>query len=168
MGVRDWLKLRDKKAKVSFMDPVLGEITSRSDSFVSIVRFQGSEIELTIDPDGEDLELCLELARKIVEALEAIHAKAKSVASEKLLETYNVDWRFYSTVGDDGQSKEIEDPHLSASDFEQRLELAGIGVTGRSGVDFCFNDDGLFAGHSIFVTSFDGHKMNDVDASLFG
>ena len=94
MGVRDWLKLRDKKAKVSFIDPVLGELTSRSDSFVSIVRFQGSEFELTINPDGEDLELCLELclelAHKIVEGLEGIHTKAKSVASEILLETYNV------------------------------------------------------------------------------
>ena len=163
MGVRDWFKLRDKKAKVGLIDPILGELTSKSDAYASIVRFQGREFELTIDPDGEDLELCLGLARKIVEALEEMHTKAKSVASKILLETYNGDWRFYSTVSD-----EVEDPQLSASDFEQRLELAGIGVTGSSIIDFCFNDDGLFAGHSIFVTSLDGDKMNDVDASLFG
>jgi len=168
MGVRDWFKLKDKKAKLGLIDPVLGELISKSGSFVSIVRFQGREFELTIDPDGEDLELCLELARKIVEALEGIHIKAKSVASEILLETYNENWRFYSKIGDDGQSKEIEDPPISASDFEQRLKLTGISVTGSSGIDFCFNDDGLFSGHTVFVTSFDGDKMNDVDASLFG
>jgi len=163
MGVRDWFKPRDKKAKVGLIDPVLGELTSRPDGYASIVRFQGREFELTIDPDGEDLESCLGLARKIVEALEGMHTKAKSVASNILLETYNDDWRFYSTVSDD-----VEDPQLSANDFEQRLELAGIGVTGSLIIDFCFNDDNLFAGHSIFVTSFDGDKLNDVDASLFG
>lgn len=150
------------------IDPILGELTSRSNGFVSIVRFQGREFELTIDPDGEDLELCLEFARKIVNTLEGMHTKAKSVASKILLETYNDSWRFYSTVGDDGQPKEIEEPKLSASDFMQRLELASIGVTGDSAIDFCFNNDGLFWGHSIFVTSFDGVKMKDVDASLFG
>ena len=35
-------------------------------------------------------------------------------------------------------------------------------------IEFCYGDDKLFSGHSVFVTSFDGIAFADTDASLFG
>lgn len=32
----------------------------------------------------------------------------------------------------------------------------------------CFGDDGLFAGHGLIVTSFDGAAFTEIDATLFG
>jgi len=45
MGVRDWFKLREK-AKLGFIDSVLGELISKSDSFVSIVRFHHMTLKI--------------------------------------------------------------------------------------------------------------------------
>ena len=51
---------------------------------------------------------------------------------------------------------------------EEALQLVGLGVTGSTMIEFCFGDDGLFAGHNIFVSSFDGTVFADTHATLFG
>lgn len=151
-------------------DPVLGVLKSApqfSTCMLASVSYQGREISLTLDPDGEEVEACLGLARDLVTSLEVLESKARAVAAEKLLDEYNQSWRTFSRARADGSMEEVIHPVLAGSEFRQRLGLESLAVTG-SMIEFCFTDDGLFAGHSIFVTSFDGTGFTDTDATLFG
>lgn len=110
----------------------------------------------------------LDLAEKAVAALSELEAKAKLVAVRDLLTTYNEDWRHYGIVGENGSSIEVHDPELSSAEFQARLGLKGVTVTGSANIELCFSDGGMFAGHSVMVTSFDGIQFGNTYADLFG
>lgn len=51
--------------------------------------------------------------------------------------------------------------------FASRLQVLGVTVS-ASNIEFSFGDDGLFAGHTVFVPSFDGVAFDEGQATLFG
>ncbi len=169
----EWFKrilYGNEEPRIEFTDPKLGEVRSDpslENNLLMTVSFEGRDIELTLDPDGEELEECLEIARELSASLVEHNKKALSVASRDLLTNYNENWRFYGVSRGDGTTEEIEDPALTPTEFEARLRLTGLSVTGTS-VEFWYSDMNLFAGHSIFVDSADGLAFTDVHASLFG
>ncbi len=151
-------------------DPVLGELKSdpRLPGCVfASIPYQGRSIELRVDPDDVPIEECLSLARGFVASLENFETKARVVASQKLLGEYSQNWREFSRTRSDGNMERVVNPALDSVQFSQQLILESIAVTG-SVLEFCFGDNRLFAGHSIFVTSFDGAAFTDVAADLFG
>jgi hypothetical protein len=152
-------------------DNLLGEIAPDprlKGSFRASIPFEGRQIELSIQPDGVELDKCLAVARELVTFLKALEAKARVIAASELLTSYNSNWREFQRVLADGEVQDVTNPLLSADELAQRLQLTGIGVTGRSIVDFWFSDDGRFAGHSVFVTSFDATALGDTSVALFG
>jgi hypothetical protein len=102
-----------------------------------------------------------------VASLDALEAKARVVAADKLLVVYNHSWRVFSRARADGSTEEVVNPELTSTQFSQQLILGSLAVTG-SMIEFRFEDNRLFAGHSVFVTSFDGTGFTDTDAELFG
>jgi hypothetical protein len=154
-----------------FSDPILGEIRPHpvhADAWVCTVAGLAEPIELTIDLDGDPLENCLSLAREAAGNVPTLLDKARSVASDSLLATYNENWRCYREVGPDGSAVDVDNPVLTAAEFEAGLSLKSIRVCGGTMLEFCFADGGLFAGHSVFVISLDGMAFTDTSAELFG
>ena len=152
-------------------DPVLGLLEPHpalEGSLRADIPFKNGKLELLIEPDGDDLNRCLALARELVTSLKVLETKARAVAADSLLQNYNDNWREFQRARADGSIEDMSDPVLTADQFAQRLQLVGLGVTGSAMIEFCFGDDGLFAGHSIFVKSFDGTVFADTYATLFG
>lgn len=151
-------------------DPVLGQLTpdpQLAGSFETLVTFEGREIPLHVNPDDSDLETSLQLARALVEALETHTSKAKAAAAKNLLAEYNQHWRDFQRYHQDGAVEDVMNPALCEDAFMRKLRLASLSVEGTI-IDFHFEDGGLFAGHSVFVTSFDGLRLEDTAAALFG
>ncbi|MEP2770486.1 MAG: DUF2262 domain-containing protein [Paracoccaceae bacterium] len=171
--VRDWLRgigSPTKAATVVFVDPVLGPMEEDQrikGRLVSHIRLEDRNIELSIDPDGEPLEECVEAAQFLYNSLINIDQKARSVASRDLLNEYNESWRSFGVTYKDGTTKEIENPALTPDEFEATILLHSVNVTGTM-LEFRYSDKGLFAGHSIIVQAFDGVSFKDTHATLFG
>jgi hypothetical protein len=151
-------------------DEILGGL-SASERFPQAleggVDFKGRQIQILVRPDGEDMSDCLALARTIVSSLSKFDEIARAQAAQKLLDDYNNNWREYVKATGDGRSIKVSNPEISSEEFAERLTLGSIQVTGES-CTLGYDDGGLFAGHSIFVTSFDGAQFKDVHAELFG
>jgi hypothetical protein len=158
------------RTTATMIDPVLG--TLRNDphaegSLLGELSHAGQPVSLRIDPDGAGLESCLGLARRLMASLAEVEGKALAVAADRLLPTYNESWRSFQRALPDGSMEDVEHPVLSPDEFRTRLQLKEVAVTGDM-VELWFDDDHLFAGHGIFVSSFDGLDFADADATLFG
>ncbi len=171
--IGDWLrgvgvaKIADETVLV---DPVLGQMDEDHQikgRLVGHVSFENRNIELSVDPDGEPLEESLNTARTLSKSLISLDKKARSVASRDLLNEYNESWRRYSITSDDGTVKDVENPVLTPEAFEAKILLSSVDVSGKMLI-FCYADQGLFAGHSIFVEAFDGLPFKDANATLSG
>jgi hypothetical protein len=155
-------------------DPVLGTLVADSHlsgCLVASVPFEGRAIELRLDPNGAHMEACLILAREVVASLKGLEGKAATVAAAHLITEYNQSWRHFSRSRSDGSMEEVTHAELNESELARRLNFVSLLVSqdvDGSMVEFCFGDDGLFAGHSIFVTSFDGAAFQDTHVMLFG
>jgi hypothetical protein len=152
------------------LDPVLGSLKHdphAEGSLLGKLNHAGQLVSLRIDPDGEALESCLGLARRLTASLAEVEGRALAVATERLLPSYNESWRSFQRARPDGSMEDVEHPVLSPTEFCARLKLKGVSVTGGM-VELCFDDGHLFAGHGIFVSSFDGLDFADADATLFG
>jgi hypothetical protein len=132
------------------------------------VFHRGKTLTLHVEPDGGDLALAIAFARALVVSLATIDQKAREQAATDLLVTYNGSWREFQKTKEDGTFVAVSSPQLTASEFMARLELKSLEVTGNEICSLRYADGGLFAGHSIFVESFDGEKFSDFHASLFG
>ena len=131
-------------------------------------QYGGTKIPLTIDPDDKTIEETLLFAVSVAESLETMENEIKAVATRNLLNIYNDNWREYQTVMPDGSYKNVTDPELSTSEFESKLSIESINVTGNNWVEYWFAETGLFAGHSVFVQSLNGLDLSDARAEMFG
>lgn len=138
------------------------------DRLVGNVPFAGRNIALSINPDSSAPEAVFGLASSAVDALGHLDLMARKVAAKRLLPEYNSSWREFSRVGPDGQEEAVSRPELGESDFISRLSLASLEATGDSCLTLGYDDDHMFAGHSVFVTSFDGVQFFDAHAQLLG
>ncbi len=138
------------------------------DRLTGIIPFAGRTVVLSIHPDGSTMEAVMGLASSAVDALEQLDSLARQVAAKRLLAEYNSTWRQFISVDLEGQDAAASGPELGESDFMSRLMLISVEATGDSCLTLGYGDDHMFAGHSIFVTSFDGVQFADAHADLFG
>lgn len=136
-------------------------------TLVTNLSVGGHSVTLHLVPDDGEIEECVQLAKALVKSFAEVEIKARRVAGEKLLGRYNENWRMFSRINKGGQWEDVTNPELTLGAFADRLHLQAIEVSPAT-IEFCFGDDNLFAGHAIFVTSFDGLGFTDADASLFG
>jgi hypothetical protein len=71
-------------------------------------------------------------------------------------------------VQEDGSLKAVSNPELSEAEFEAKLSLNAVNVTGDRMIDLFYDDDGMFWGHGVVVTSLNGTDFNEAHAHLFG
>lgn len=125
-------------------------------------------IAIRIDPDGAPLEDALALASSAVESLDHLDARCRQLIAERLLEDYNAGWRVGHRTVADGAATAFAMPPLSPAAFGERLQFESLEVTGPTTLTVWYGDDGLFWGHGIYLDSFDGTALSDVQVSLFG
>ena len=132
------------------------------------VEYGSHLLVLTVDREDSTGQSSLALLATIIASLSRLDERARQAASASLLTTYNESWREYQEATGGGRFRDVTGPELDRSRFEQRLSLTSVSVTGPDTCAFGYDDDGLFWGHSVFVTSFDGAVFGDLHVELFG
>ena len=161
---------KDIRLSSSDVEAVFGSLRSdpkRSNLLVGSFSIGRRAIELRIDPDDRTLEECHGVARELLTRFQDMNGKALSVASDTLLSNYNENWRDYSEKQEDGSYVDVSRPELDRSAFEESIRITCVSVIGTM-VEFLYSDEGLFHGHTIVVSSFDGLDFSDTNAVLFG
>ena len=72
----------------------------------------------------------------------------------------NNGWNKYDEAQEDGSLKSVSSPQLSEAEFEAKLSLNAVNVTGDQMIDFFYDDERMFWGHSIVVNSLNGIDFN--------
>lgn len=135
---------------------------------VATIRYGSRDIKVQISRDDQSLETSLNLAAEVVSRLSELDPIAKRVAANNLRETYNGGWNVYDEAQEDGSFKTVSNPELSESEFEAKLSLTAVNITGDQMIQFFYDDEGMFWGHSIIVTSTTGTDFKDAYAEMFG
>jgi hypothetical protein len=123
--------------------------------YEGLFEYESGTIKFIIS-DIQDIHRTIQLAQNILLNITKFDAKAKEIVSKDLLKTYNDVWR------------ESEDtPILADTDFKKRITLQSILFLGEDGIDFLYNDDDLFLGHSIVIFISDGLQFEDSQVTLY-
>jgi hypothetical protein len=150
---------------------ILGEV-EESDGHpfdaVARIRHGSRDIKVGIIRDGQPLETTLRLAAEVVSRLAELDKLAKRVAAKDLRETYNNGWNEYDEAQEDGSFKMVSNPQLSVAEFEAKLSLNAVNVTGDQMIDFFYDDERMFWGHSVVVCSLNGTDFSEAHADIFG
>ena len=150
---------------------ILGEV-EQSDGHpfdaVAMIRYGSRDIKVGIIRDDQPLETTLNLAAEVVIRLAELDKLAKRVAARDLREGYNDGWNEYDEAQDDGSFKRVSNPKLSEAEFEAKLKLNAVNVTGERMIDFFYDDERMFWGHSVVVNSLNGVDFSEAHADIFG
>jgi len=158
-------------------DDVLGVLQKTSateNNFKGSIDYKGRKIRLSLDQDGDPNADMIALSKSVMAKIDEWVTEAKNSAAKDYLSIYNDTWRFYSAVDPNNSNKmiDVEDPEISSEAFTSRITLKSLTIYSEF-ITFGFDDDYLFAGHSIMVST-DGDytklpiKKVDFHASLFG
>ena len=149
--------------------PILGDIKRENDHSdgVALIRYGDRIIEIRIIADEIPYDATVDVAAALVQDLRNLDAKAKLVAADNLTETYNNGWNEYDEAQEDGTLKAFSNPKLTPDEFVNKLTLNAVNVTGNM-LDFFYDDENMFWGHSVIVNSMDGIAFADTHAEIFG
>ena len=149
--------------------PILGDITQDNGNADGIARISCGDrtIKICIIADEIPFEATVHIAASVVQDLSSFDARAKQVAASKLTETYNNGWNEYDEAQEDGTLKAVSNPKLTQEEFASKLTLNAVNVTGNM-LEFFYDDENMFWGHSVIVSSMDGIAFTDTNAELFG
>jgi hypothetical protein len=134
----------------------------------AMVRHGSRDVKVGLIRDDQPLETTLNLAAEVVGRLVELDKLAKRIAVADLRETYNNGWNEYDEAQEDGSLKTVTNPQLSEAEFEAKLSLRAVNVTGDLMFDFFYDDERMFWGHSIVVNSLKGVDFSEAHAELFG
>jgi hypothetical protein len=153
------------------MHDILGEVELSDghpfDATV-LVRYGSRDIKFSLIRDDQPLETTLALTSDVAVRLSELDQLAKNVAVADLLATYKDGWNEYDEAQENGSLKTVTNPQLSEVEFAAKLSLRDVNVTGAQVLDFYYDDEGMFWGHSILVNSMNGIRFSEVHAQLIG
>jgi hypothetical protein len=149
---------------------ILGQIEREKDDGDGIARIPCGDltIEIRIIPDDASFDEALELAASVVKRIGDLDSLAKTIAAAELVDTYNNGWNEYDEVQEDGTITAVSNPQLSEEEFAKKLTLDGVNVYGSGMLSFFYDDETMFWGHSVVVTSMNGIEFSDTHAQIFG
>ena len=149
--------------------PILGNIVREGvdDDGVATIIYSDCQIQIRIAADEISYTATVEIAESVVRDLINLDAKAKRVAASELTDTYNNGWNEYDETQEDGSLKAVFNPALTEDEFTGKLSLRAINVTGNM-LDFFYDDENMFWGHSVVVTSMDDVAFTETHAEIFG
>jgi hypothetical protein len=119
--------------------------------YLTTIAVDSLVIEVSIDPDDEELEKTIALANKTIGEFNNYESKARRKIIEDFLDNYNENWR------------DKNEPEIDEKSFNQNLNLTSIAFLADSCIDFYYSENGLFGNHSLVAQSFDGENFNDTE-----
>ena len=134
---------------------------------VATIRYGSRDIKIGISHDDQPFEITLKLATEVASRLSELDKLAKQIATRSLREGYNNGWNEYDEAQEDGSFKPVSNPKLSEAEFEAKLTLNSVHVTGDRMIDFFYDDEGMFWGHSVVVNSLEGTDLTEAHAEIF-
>ena len=150
---------------------ILGEV-ERTDGHpfdgTATIRYGSQHIKVNISRDDQPFDTALKLAAAVVSRLAELDKLAKRVASRDLRETYNNGWNEYDEAQEDDSFKTVSNPQLSEAEFEAKLSLNAVNVAGDQMIDFFYDDERMFWGHSVVANSLNGVDFSEAHAEIFG
>ena len=135
---------------------------------VASIRHGSRDVKFGMSGDGQPLEIALNLAAEVVSRLAELDQLAKQIATRDLRDGYNDGWNAYDEAQADGSFKTVINPQLSDAEFAAKLTLQAVNVTGDGMIEFFYDDERMFWGHSVSVCSFDGVDFAEARAEIFG
>ena len=135
---------------------------------VAHIRYHDSTVELSIIPDDATFDEALELAESFAKRLDDFDDAAKIIAAAALTGTYNNGWNEYDVVQADGSLQSVSNLELSEAEFAKKLTLVGVNIYGSGLLSLFYDNDGMFWGHSVVVTSMNGLAFTDTTADFVG
>lgn len=132
------------------------------------VSYRGRDIVISIDRDDQRLKASVEIAAELAGRLEGFDALAKQLAVRDLRDDYNNGWNEYEESQADGSFKTVIKPTLSETEFSANLTLTNVTVIGQQCIDMFYDDNKMFWGHSILITSLNGLDFKDAQAQMHG
>ena len=147
----------------------LGKITREDENGdgIATVRYANRSMQIRIIEDELTYDETVDVAESVVQNLQRLDELAKKVAAADLTEVYNDGWNEYDEAQEDGTFKVVSNPELTEEEFAEKLTLLSINVTGNM-LDFFYDDENMFWGHSVVVNSMDGIAFTDTRAEIFG
>jgi hypothetical protein len=150
---------------------ILGEV-ERSDGHpfdvVATICYGSRDVKVGMSGDDQTIETTLQLAGEVVRRLPELDKAAKRIATRDLREGYNEGWNEYDEAQEDGSFKMVSHPKLSEAEFEAKLSPIAVNVTDDRLIDFFYDNERMFWGHSAVVTSLNGTDFSEAHAELFG
>lgn len=144
-------------AETTLEDDVLGPLTwnEQLDWWEGQVELSpGHLIGLSVSVEEETAPPTVEMeqARRVLLRLREHEPEARLVAAEELLPIFNDEWN--------------DDEPMTEEEFTARLTLEDLSVAADGSAELFYNDDNLFAGHTVLVTV--GSDGNFEDADIAG
>lgn len=165
-------KTKPPTVKLDALDhPILGRLEPHeklSGVLCSVVNVDGIEVDVWVAPDGGLLAATLRLATDAVSAFSELDARCRKLIANDRLASYNSDWRFGAEVQADGSTKTFEKPLFNEAQFASTLTPTTLEFTGGNTIAFSYSDGGMFWGHCLCLTSFDGLTLTDVTVGMLG
>jgi hypothetical protein len=109
-------------------------------------------ISVSVEDETAPPTVEVEQARRVLLRLREREAEARLVAAEELLAIYNDEWN--------------DDDPISEEEFMARLTLDDLAVASDGSAELFYQDDNLFAGHTVLVSI--GADGNFEDADIAG
>jgi hypothetical protein len=119
------------------------KLDRRVNLFEGEVEYAGRRVWFSVPARTDSTEIegdALTLAESVWPAIQSFDQKARQLASAQLLELKNDNW-----LGDD-------EDDLTDSQFQTRIALHAVYVSGDGEIMFYYDDGGIFCGHSIDVS----------------
>jgi len=135
---------------------------------IAMIQYELRQVKIRIIPDDQALQTTLQLAVDVVGRLNELDLISNLKADRDHRDTYNDDWNEYDEAQADGTLTSISNPVLSEAEFEKKLSLNAVNVTGNAMISFFYDDDNMFWGHTVVVTSLRGLNFANARAELFG
>ena len=140
----------------SFTDKELGHFVANKSAgdYSGRFSYEGRDIDLSIEADDErQLLVQMEWARSALAKIDEWVRLGRIGACKEYLAVKNESWLSGGEVP------------LGADEFKSRLKLSSIDIGLEDSIGLQFEDDGMFAGHSVFVDMSPDEKPT---ASLYG
>lgn len=152
-------------------DEILGKI-EESDGCpfdaIATIRYDSRNIRFGIMHNEHPINTTLMLARKVAACLEELDEIAKQIAVADLIDELNHGENEGDESPGDGASEPYSSAKLSEEEFERRLTLIYVHVSGDRMIDFIYDDLGTFSKHHVVVSSLNGIDFSEAWAELHG
>ncbi len=123
-------------------NPFFGKIVWDDDlgSWRATIQWSDHPSEIVVQFDETESEPDLETAQMVIERLRQTEVELNAIVIEHLLERYNAVQ----------ESWHLETP-MNRDALAQRVRLESVRAFNDGSAELCFDDDGIFAGHVVFV-----------------